>query len=215
MISATRLATRAKTAQRREPTRQPISARRAQIWTLIVMLTTARTDAQAPKTSCKGVGEGSHRRRANELTLNRQAKSLAMSRAPRTPPTIVQRILSNGREARASTSTMMVPMATLRSLTRGPTTSSVALWGLRQPNQQLASQAQSYTLSLTEFRGDWSDQIDGDGEDNLKRVFLGVFAIVTSSDRINWHTSGRRGRSGEDDEGQGGEGRKTEETHCE
>jgi len=67
----------------------------------------------------------------------------------------------------------------------------------------------------TELIGHWGDHLDGGGEDNLKRVGSGVFAIVTSGDRIDGHTSGCGGRRGEGGEGQGGESRKTEETHCE
>ena len=39
--------------------------------------------------------------RLGGLTLSKQAKSLAMAAESRTPPTLVHRILSNGREARA------------------------------------------------------------------------------------------------------------------
>ena len=151
----------------------------------------------------------------NTLTLRMVAKSPAMSMAPRTPPSPLQRISSNGRETRALTLTMTPPTTSVSLVTRGPIASSVAVSDVRQPNQELASAIEGHRSSLTEFGGDWLDSTDGDVEDNPKRVALGVLAVVTSGDRINGHTSGRGGRIGEDGEGQGGEDRKTEGTHCE
>ena len=54
MISVERPPTRPRTAQRREPTRQPSSARMAQTSTLRETATTATTEAQALRTSCEG-----------------------------------------------------------------------------------------------------------------------------------------------------------------
>jgi len=63
----------------------------------------------------------------------------------------------------------------------------------------------------TEFVGDRGDQLDGGGEDNLQRDALGV-VLVAGGDRID--TSDHRSRIGEGSEGQGGEDREAEGTHC-
>jgi len=81
----------------------------------------------------KGVSETDPNKKWNAPTFNRQAKSLAMERASRTPPTRVHRILSSGREARALTSTITPSMATLSLRIMGPITSRVASSALMQP----------------------------------------------------------------------------------
>jgi len=70
-------------------------------------------------------------------------------------------------------------------------------------------------LSLTNLFGDWSDRLDGIGEDEFQRDILSVVALVAGSDRISggW-TNDQGSRIGEDGEGQGGEDGKGEGTHC-
>jgi len=75
-------------------------------------------------------------KKPNALALSRQAKSLAMETASRTPPTRVHKILSNGREARALTSTITPSTATLSLAMIATTTSRVASSALRQPISQ-------------------------------------------------------------------------------
>jgi len=70
--------------------------------------------------------------KAPKTRFNRQAKKFAMATASRTPPTRVQRILSDGREARALTLTMTAATATLSSARMETTTSTVAFSFLRQ-----------------------------------------------------------------------------------
>ena len=136
MISMTRLLTRLKISQRREPTRQPTSARRAITSALIETETTARMEPKAPKMSCERLVKGCSNRGSNALTFKRQAKSLAMATASRTPPTRVHRILSNGREARTLTSAMTSLTATLSLTIMGPIFSTVASSPLMQPIQR-------------------------------------------------------------------------------
>lgn len=81
---------------------------------------------------------------ADGLTLNRQPRSLAMAAASRTPSTRVHKSLSNGTDARASTSTMTPSTATLRFATMGAITSRVALLPLIQPAQWLALTGDKY-----------------------------------------------------------------------
>ena len=67
----------------------------------------------------------------------------------------------------------------------GVTASTVALSGLIQPNQRLATAQGDHTLSFIEFSGGWGDHLDCCGEKNLQKDILGMLALVVGSNRVN------------------------------